>query len=501
MKPSSKSLSSSPSSNKFIPKLKPHLKIDISNLDYQSLEHEAKILHLILYRNNNQHRSWPWWKYLELVYKRTIQLVDTIKEQKQLEKKVPLNKKHVPLNKRLKKQQSSSSYSLTKNNKNSKNKKSIAFVEMDNKEYWKKLVKRYEHFIKTKQSSFSSSSSTLSELKETNNNDNDNKKYIPPGTLVRTNRCYNHSLFLFNKLIPKACRAFYSIIILGHFITLGFALIGAISRIHSILDTILSTYETEFNNSLDDLSKTISSSSSTDNKSKIQFNLLWKEQEKLTRKLLAANKEKKGLLLNNSIGLDENLQALSNNNTDILKENGLEEINPDEDFGEKVSIEDLSLFLNNDDEPTTTTETTETTEPDNNNNNNNSTTENDDDNNNTIDNKLIPKKRTISDITTNTSIKSSSPSSPSSPKTKIIKIDSVSSSPNEKQQEKRQKKKSKNKSSKNSNNTIDDIFGNLLSDNSSSTTASLSKKSKDSSTNKKKKKKSKNSIDDIFNQF
>lgn len=494
MKPSSKSSSSS--SNKFIPKLKTHLKIDISNLDYQSLEHEAKILHLILYRNNNQHRSWPWWKYLELVYKRTIQLVDTIKEQKQLEKKVPLNKKHVPLNKRFKKQQQpSSSYSSSStknNNKNSKNKKSTTFVEMDNKEYWKKLVKRYEHFIKTKQSS----SSASSELKETNNdNNNNNKKYIPPGTLVRTNRCYNHSIFLFNKLIPKACRAFYSIIILGHFITLGFALIGAISRIHSILDTILSTYETEFNNSLDDLSKTISSSSSTDNKSKIQFNLLWKEQEKLTRKLLAANKEKKGLLLNNSIGLDENLQALSNNNTSILKENGLEEINPDEDFGEKVSIEDLSLFLNNDDEPTTTAEPTE---PDNN--NNNSTTENDDDNNNTIDNKLIPKKRTISDVTTNTSTKSLSPSSPSSPKTKIIKIDSVSSSPNnKKQQEKQQKKKSKNKSSKsNSNNTIDDIFGNLLSDTSSST---ASKKSKDSSTNKKKKKKSKNSIDDIFNQF
>lgn len=166
-------------------------------LDEESLSqltNEFEILHLLYHRNKNQHHSSIWWSNFSILHRKLrVILLDLIDINEVLTKKriskIPASQRN-PF-------------------KSGKSKK-----------------------ITAKTSNTSSADNNINKKKKLNNKDcksilNHKKKEI-----------LNVAKYLIVNKIPKCYNDLYSIIELGQYITLGFALIGLVSKIYYILQRI-----------------------------------------------------------------------------------------------------------------------------------------------------------------------------------------------------------------------------------------------------------------------
>lgn len=206
--------------------------LDLSEFDLSLFKAEVDVLRLIVYRNKNQHRVWRWWQYVEMITKRGYQLVDLIEEQERLEAKRPkgfIRLKTRPFKQNVKRAAAPAKLSKRAEKRCDKAKARIRYFEQVEKAAKDKAHRENDDNADiTKISDGKNSSSTT-----------DPVEYYPPGTQARHNRIRHIAHFLYTKLIPTAYRNFHSHILgLAFFITLGFGLLGAISRLFSVLEVL-----------------------------------------------------------------------------------------------------------------------------------------------------------------------------------------------------------------------------------------------------------------------
>ncbi len=53
----------------------------LNSSQFQSLKSEFEILHLLYYRNKNQHRRSVWWKYLSILHRRSRRILNLSNDQ------------------------------------------------------------------------------------------------------------------------------------------------------------------------------------------------------------------------------------------------------------------------------------------------------------------------------------------------------------------------------------------------------------------------------------
>lgn len=62
--------------------------------DLEAFERESEILHLILYRNRNQHHVSHWWKYFKMLHQKCFQLVDEYAKRTKQRERQSMKKKN-----------------------------------------------------------------------------------------------------------------------------------------------------------------------------------------------------------------------------------------------------------------------------------------------------------------------------------------------------------------------------------------------------------------------
>ncbi|VVT45318.1 uncharacterized protein SAPINGB_P000710 [Magnusiomyces paraingens] len=273
--------------------------LNFSDFDLSSFKDEVDVLRLILYRNKNQHRVWRWWRYIEMIAKHCYQLIDIIEKQNRLEKTCPKGFSKLRNKKGLKRKHEPSNLSKRAIKRKEKCDARIKYFEKVEKAELDKAHRENDE----------NADITKIDLAHKNQND-EHIKYIPPGTQSRFKQAYKISLLLHEKLIPTAYRSFHrQIFALAFFITLGFGLLGSISKIFSMVETLV-----------------------------LQCGRIKSESTReIAQSMISLQKA----------GIDNVKQKVNQKKDAQILE---DEENTNEDIGEKVSLEDLQKFLKNEDE-------------------------------------------------------------------------------------------------------------------------------------------------------
>lgn len=148
---------------------------DADAFDIAAFKQEAEILHLILYRNRNQHHVSHWWKYLEMLHQRCFQVVDDYEKR----------------------------------------------TKRRDRELQRRLARTGKGMTKAK------------------NNSSKSKRDDRIPVWAESKRIGQIALFLYKSLIPSAYRNFHGMLAQGAFITLGMALLGATARIYRLIGPIV----------------------------------------------------------------------------------------------------------------------------------------------------------------------------------------------------------------------------------------------------------------------
>lgn len=177
---------------------------------YNQLLNEYRLIHLLYHRNINQHRVTRWWSFLDRIHRhlrKILLLMEDIEEVKTLRRLTTIEWKHWKKS-FIKKNEVPEPVQKTRKNKSSSNK-----ISKNTTKSQRKTAKIHLH----------------SQLSDSNAINLIEKKKM---LLLK------EAKYLYKNIIPASYWIFMGVIELGQFINIGFALVGLISKVWSLLSKI-----------------------------------------------------------------------------------------------------------------------------------------------------------------------------------------------------------------------------------------------------------------------
>ncbi|KAK9380330.1 uncharacterized protein V2V93DRAFT_254740 [Kockiozyma suomiensis] len=190
------------------------------DLDIPVLKNEYEILHLIVHRNNNQHRQAKWWKYVGVVHRNVRKLINI--RQPRPAGNIESRRRH---NHRKKKSWNKEAQGIQSERKDSvKSKKSATTAKIAERSRWEKHLLIIAENI-SEISADTNSRNGSSPIKKHKSSDS------PPADFNHV-RCAEYLVY---KVIPKAHNAFRRMIARRQYIPLAMVLIATFARIWKVL--------------------------------------------------------------------------------------------------------------------------------------------------------------------------------------------------------------------------------------------------------------------------
>lgn len=155
-------------------------KLAESAFDFMAFKQETELLHLLLYRNRNQHHVSHWWRYFSMLHKHCFRIV--------------------------------------------KGYERVIHIRMRNSSGKQKTINKNRN---------SSSSSSSSGKKSRGHSDYSEGPAWATSSIVQ-----DEAHYLYTKLIPAARLSFHGILRQGAFVTLGLALLGLAARLHALIEVV-----------------------------------------------------------------------------------------------------------------------------------------------------------------------------------------------------------------------------------------------------------------------
>lgn len=154
-------------------------KLSESAFEFMAFKQETELLHLVLYRNRNQHHVSHWWRYFSMLHKHCFRIVKAYER--------------------------------------------VIHIRMRNSSGKLKSVNKNRN----------SSSSSSSGKKSRGHAD-----YSEGPAWATSNIVQDEAHYLYTKLIPAARLSFHGILRQGAFVTLGLALLGLAARLYALIEVI-----------------------------------------------------------------------------------------------------------------------------------------------------------------------------------------------------------------------------------------------------------------------